>query len=53
MKYEFHILALRNEEIFSLFIYAPIIVKINMVHSVFVGIHEQEISASSSTLSIN
>ena len=38
---------------FTLFIYTPIIVEINMVHSVFLGIHEQEISASSSTLPIN
>ena len=30
-----------------LFIYSPIIVKINIVHLVFVGIHEEEISASS------
>ena len=35
-------------EIFSLFLfYLPIIVKTNIVHLVFVAIHEQEISASS------
>ena len=37
-----------------LFIYLPIIVNINILHLVFVGIHEQEISASSELyLSIN
>ena len=40
MKYEFHILELRNEEIY-LFIYSPFVVKINVVHLVFLGIHEQ------------
>lgn len=30
---------------FTLFIYTPIIVKINIVHLVFLSIHEQEISA--------
>ena len=35
-------------EILSLFLfYLPIIVKTNIVHLVFVAIHEQEISASS------
>ena len=31
-------------------IYSPIIVKINFLHLVFVGLHEEEISASSAEL---